>query len=122
MTRRILVIENKKQDAEVVRNLLEKEKLDFRMATTGDEGLKEILAMKPDLVIVDIDLPDMSGFDVCSRVKKDTALAGTKVVILSSRDAVDDIKKAFTAGADDYIIKLPKPEFLVRKVRYHLGV
>jgi DNA-binding response OmpR family regulator len=122
MAKRVLIVEDNSTDAAVVNNLLVQEGLDVTIAINGQEGIKKALDIKPDLIILDIILPDISGFDVCARLKAEEALRDTIIVMLTIKDSLDDIKKAFQVNADDYIVKLPDPGFLMRKVKLYLGL
>jgi len=122
MAKKVLLIEDSPLDAEIAKSLLEKEDVEVEVAISGKEGIKKAGDMKPDMILLDLILPDIDGFKVCSEIKKDPALNKTIIVILSIRDKMDDITKAFTNGADDYIIKPPVPEFLVKKVKLYLGM
>ncbi len=120
MANKVLIIESSKTDAGIIRDLLEKEDISVNVATSGEEGLKKALDTDPDLILLDLDLPGISGFDVCSRIKAEPRLSTTPVVVLSAHDDLEDITKAFSLGADDYIIKLLRPEFLVKKIKFYL--
>ena len=121
MAKKILIIEDTSVDAKMVKGILENEGFRVDVAMTGKEGLTKAREIVPDLVLLDLILPDMNGFDVCEEIKKDTILSNTIVVVLSIKDDINDITKAFHVGADDYIIKTPLPEFLARKVKLYLG-
>jgi len=122
MAKRVLLIEDNPTDAAIVKEHLIEEGIEVDVAQTGKSGLEKTRETKPDLVILDILLPDMSGFEVCSKLKKEISLKKTIIVILSVKDSIDDIKKGFAAEADDYIIKPPEPHFLVRKIKLYLGM
>ena len=122
MKKKVLLIEDSKTDASLVRDLLQKEGCDVDVARDGEGGIRKAQSMKPDMVVLDLMLPDIDGYEVCGRIKKTAALKNTIVVILSVKDDVADITKAFHAGADDYIIKPPIPDFLVRKIKLYLGM
>ena len=122
MAKKILVIEDDVLDAEVIKKAIESEgEMEVETASTGEDGLKKALEFKPDLVTLDLILPDISGFEVCRRLKSERSLAKTIVIILSVKDTLEDIKKAFHVNADDYIIKPPMPEYLVKKIKLYLG-
>jgi len=121
MAKKVLVIEDSKIDADIVKDLLEKEGIEVDVATNGEGGVKKAKEMKPDLIVLDLMLPDIDGYEVCARIKKDPVLKNTIVVILSMRGDIADITKAFHAGADDYIIKPPLPDFLTKKIMLYLG-
>ncbi|MBL7158765.1 MAG: response regulator [Candidatus Omnitrophica bacterium] len=122
MQKKVLIIEDSRIDADIVKELLESSNVITEVAQNGEDGLRAAEKTRPDLIILDLMLPGMSGFEVCEKLKKNSKTSGATVVILTVRDEVDDINKAFRAGADDYIIKPPNPEFLVRKIKLYLSV
>ena len=122
MLKKVLIIEDSPTDAAIVKELLAKENIDVQIADKGNEGLEKARKIKPDLIILDLMLPDISGFEVCSQIRKDPSLEKTMIVILSIKDDVSEITKAFREGADDYMIKPPVPDFLTRKIKLYLGI
>ncbi|MDD5556942.1 MAG: response regulator [bacterium] len=122
MARKVLIIEDSATDAAIVKDLLQKEGLKVEIAVSGKEGIEKAVASHPDLIVLDLILPDVSGFDVCARLKKEASLHDAIVVVLSVKDNINDITKAFHVGADDYIIKPPLPELLIRKIKLYLGM
>ena len=122
MSKKILLIEDSPTDAKIVKDLLGREDLEITIASSGAEGLKTAFAIKPDLILLDIMLPDMSGFDVCSKIRQAESIKKTIVVILSIKDNPADITRAFHAGADDYVVKPAVPDFLVKKLLLYIGI
>ena len=122
MTKKVLLIEDSPTDAQIVKDLLSRKDIEISIAGTGGEGLKAALELKPDLILLDIMLPDMNGFDVCSRIRQMDKIKNTIVVILSIKNNPSDITKAFHAGADDYVVKPAEPEFLVKKLLLYMGM
>ena len=120
--KKVLIIEDNTMDAVVVKKLLEKEKLEFDVAASAKEGLTKALVMKPDLIVLDLILPDYSGFKLCEQIRKEPSLSNTIIVVLSARDNLEDITRAFEVGVDDYVIKLPMPQFLLNKIKLYLGM
>ncbi|RKY41562.1 MAG: hypothetical protein DRP85_05830 [Candidatus Makaraimicrobium thalassicum] len=122
MAKKVLLIEDSPIDAAIVKELVEKEGIEVEVAMTGEEGLEKARRIKPDLILSDLVLPGIDGFEVCAQLKKEVSLSGTMVVILSVKDNPGEITKAFSVGADDYIIKAPMPEFLIKKIKLYLGM
>ena len=120
MAKKVLLVEDSPTDASIVKSLLDG--IDVEVATTGRAGIDRAKQTKPDLILLDLMLPDISGYEVCSAIRNDPALSETLVIILSIKDEVSDITAAFKAGADDYIIKPPLPEYLSRKIKLYLGI
>jgi len=121
-SKKVLVIEDSPTDAAIIRNLLERSGIGVEVAGTGEEGLKKAESIRPHLIVLDLMLPGMNGYEVCKKIRQNKALKDTLVVILSVKQDAEDINNAFKAGADDYVIKPPVPEFLVRKVKLYLGI
>ena len=80
-------------------------KLEVSEAVDGEEGIKKIKEEKPDLILLDLILPGIDGFEVLSKKKEDPALASIPVIILSNLGQKDDVEKGLKMGAVDYLIK-----------------
>ncbi len=124
LSKKILLIENNAEELETISGILEDAGFEIDVATTGREGLKKAAYVQPDLILLDMQLPDISGFELCSLIKREPRLemTDTKVIVLSDGNNLDDITTAFAAGADDYIIKLPQVVFLMKKLKAHLKI
>ena len=85
-------------------------------AHDGIEGINAILDCKPDLVVLDLALPRLSGYEVCSMVRKAVSVCKTPIVILSGQGNVEHRLEAFAVGADDYVIKPFDTDELVARV------
>ena len=103
MKRRILVVEDDSSLARVLCDNLLYEGFDVALAPDGDRALKEHHAFNPDLVILDLTLPKIDGFEVCRRLNRDQSLTG--IIILTARTQKDDKVQGLRLGADDYITK-----------------
>ncbi len=86
-------------------------------ADDGRAGLGLIRAAQPDVVLLDISMPELGGVPVCSEIKADPATADIEIVIVSARTEPDFIEASLNAGASDYVIKPFQPRDLVRRVR-----
>ena len=116
----IVVVEDEPAIAHVIRERLEREGFRVRVAAAGCEALREIEATTPDLLILDLMLPDMDGLDVLRQVRRqgDTAEArGVPVIVLTARDDDVDVVVGLELGADDYMVKPFNPRELVARVR-----
>ena len=113
----ILIIEDDQTTQHIIRHFLEKD--GFIVASAGDaeEGLQQARNKPPSLILLDLMLPGMSGFQVLSHLKQDAALAPIPVFIISSLIQEDNIMKALTSGAVDYITKPFSPLVLVAKIK-----
>lgn len=87
------------------------------MAADGEEALAQIQAERPELVLLDIMMPNMSGFDVCERVRQDSALASTCIILLTAKGQEFDRRRGLEVGADLYITKPFNPDHIVEQAR-----
>ena len=86
-------------------------------AARGDDALAEVKRSRPDLVLLDIMLPGLDGFTVCSRIRETPSLAATRVIMLTARTQNEDVVRGLTCGADDYVTKPFDREVLLARVR-----
>jgi len=105
MAKTILFIEDDKFLRELVVQKLIKEGYETSEAVDGEEGIKKIKEEKPDLVLLDLILPGIDGFEVLARMKDDPALAQIPVIILSNLGQKEDVERGLKLGAVDYLIK-----------------
>jgi two-component system alkaline phosphatase synthesis response regulator PhoP len=107
MTReRILVVEDEADLAEVLSYNLRREGYRVSSAGTGKEGLQRVRSEKPDLILLDLMLPDVDGLEVCRLVRQDPAAAATPIIMLTAKSEETDVVVGLGIGADDYV---PKP-------------
>lgn len=120
---KILIIEDDIQIQELVRYTLEEEKFAVTAAANGEQGLELAGKEKPDLILLDLGLPGIDGYDVCKLLRAQNNTAAIPIIILSARDNVADKVIGLELGADDYITKPFSPrEFLARiKARLRQG-
>ena len=112
----ILVIEDDPDIVELLRYNLERESYRVTSAVTGSEGLAELQRERPDLVILDLMLPEISGFEVCRRLRKNSETESLPVIMLTARSEEADVIAGIELGADDYIKKPFSPRELVARV------
>jgi len=118
MARTILIIEDDKFLRELVIQKLIKEGYETSEAVDGEEGIKKIKEEKPDLILLDLILPGIDGFEVLSKMREDPALAQIPVIILSNLGQKDDVEKGLKMGAIDYLIKAHfTPGEIIEKIK-----
>jgi len=122
MKKKILIIEDSPTDAAIMKDAFEAGGLETFVAITGEEGVLLAHEKKPDLIILDLILPNINGYDVCRLIRQDPELSRIIIVVVSTKNQIEDITEAIHAGANDYVIKPPRPEFLVNKVKLYLGM
>lgn len=93
---------------------------DVKTATTGEEALKTALDFQPDLILLDIMMPDMDGYEVCRRLSANSALSGTTIIMVSAKESIEDKVKGYEVGASDYISKPFTEEGLRESVSFFL--
>ncbi|APW37244.1 two-component system response regulator [Rhodoferax koreense] len=104
--KKVLIIEDHADIRKLLRMTLEFEDYDIYEATDGDTGLVMARDLRPDVMLVDVMMPGLlNGLDVCRATKRDSALRGTSVVMLTARGQSSDREAGMAAGADDYLIK-----------------
>ena len=105
MAKTILIIEDDKFLKELIARKLTEEGFGVSEAVDGEEGIKKIKEEKPDLVLLDLILPGIDGFEVLSQMRKESALSSIPVIILSNLGQKEDVEKGLKMGAVDYLIK-----------------
>lgn len=122
MPSKILVVEDDKFLRELITRKLREEDYDVSEAIDGEEGVQKFKEVKPDLVLLDLILPGIDGFDVLGKMKEDPQLAQVPVIILSNLGQRDDIEKGLQLGAVDYLVKAHfTPAEIIEKVKKVLG-
>ncbi|WP_322487816.1 response regulator [Chloroflexus sp.] len=101
----ILLIEDSPSQALQFRLMLEQAGYRVQVAGTGMEGWRAASVLKPRMILLDIDLPGLDGFQVLSRLKRDRTTKGIPVVMLTHRDQIHSVQRAIDLGADDYLYK-----------------
>jgi two-component system, cell cycle response regulator DivK len=121
MGKRILVIEDQEDNRQILRDLLTNADFEVIEAVDGETGLAAASAHPPDLVLMDIQLPGLDGYEATRRIKADAALRVIPVIAVTSYGLAGDAEKARAAGCDDYISKPYSPRQLLAKVREYLS-
>ena len=103
--RSIMIVEDDEDIAESIRYNLEREAFRVRVAVTGEDALNLILDGPPSLVLLDLNLPQMSGFEICRRLRAESATANIPILMLTARTDETDKVLGLNMGADDYITK-----------------
>ena len=114
---KIILIEDEANIANLIKFNLERRGESVVVAPDAELGLKLIQEQKPDLILLDIMLPGMNGFEACLKIKNDRVLKQIPVFMLTALTQSKDIEKSFECGADDYITK----PFLIRELWYTVG-
>jgi len=114
---KILVVEDEKPIAEIIQFNLEREGYSVIVAFNGQDALDMAIRHMPDIIILDVMLPKLDGFQVCKEIRR---TSNTPILMLTAKEAESDKVKGLTLGADDYITKPFSPRELVARVKAHL--
>lgn len=117
---KILVIEDEEDIANLVKTTLEGEGFEVMVGYSGEEGLEKIHQLPPDLVVLDLGLPGMSGYQVCQKIREDVSLAHIPIIMLTAKGSTSDKVIGLSYAPDDYITKPFQEEELVARVKTHL--
>lgn len=114
---RILVAEDERDIRELIAFTLRFAGFDVVLATNGAEAVEMAEASPPDLIILDVRMPKMSGYEACRRLKENPRTSSVPVVFLSAKGQESEIQQGLASGADEYILKPFAPDELIQQVR-----
>ncbi len=115
---KILVVEDDKFLREMITRKLDKEGYDVSQAVDGEEGLEKIREIKPDLILLDLIMPGVGGFEVLEEAKDDPEISDIPIVILSNLGQKSEVERGLDLGAEDFMIKAHfTPKEIIKKVK-----
>jgi|SRR3954454_23499115 DNA-binding response OmpR family regulator len=117
MPARVLIADDNSQNADLLGEYLEGSEFQVAVAADGEETLAQVRSFKPDVLLLDIMMPKLSGFEVCKRLKADPATRQLPVLMITALDQPSDIERAVEAGTDDFLTKPIHQRELVSRVR-----
>lgn len=120
MSKLILVVEDQEDNRRILRDLLSSADYDMVEAEDGEAALVAVKQHRPDLILMDIQLPLMDGYEATRRIKADPDLNGIPVIVVTSYALSGDEAKARAAGCDAYVTKPYSPRQLLAKIREYL--
>ncbi len=120
MSRRILVVEDHEDNRQILRDLLASAGYEMVEAVTGEEGVRMAGICRPDLILMDIQLPEIDGYEATRRIKGDPALKPIPIIAVTSYALSGDDVLAYDAGCVDYVAKPFSPRKLLAKIREFL--
>src|SRR6201988_1556396 len=121
MSKRILVVEDQPDSRQIIRDMLATTDYEITEAENGEEALPAIAKQRPDLILMDVQLPIMDGYAATRRIKADPALRAIPVIAVTSYALNGEEQTARAAGCDDYVPKPFSPRELLAKIRQHLS-
>jgi two-component system cell cycle response regulator DivK len=121
MSKRILVVEDQEDNRRIIRDLLSSVGYELVEAPDGEVGVRLAEEQRPDLILMDIQLPGLDGYEATRRIKADPELAAIPIVVVTSYALSGDEQKARAAGCDAYVAKPFSPRQLLATIREFLG-
>jgi two-component system, OmpR family, alkaline phosphatase synthesis response regulator PhoP len=117
VAKKVLLVEDEEEILQLAKLYLEKEGFRTCLARTGLDALKQVKAERPDLVILDLMLPELDGLEVCKRIRSDSQTAMLPIIMLTAKAEESDTILGLELGADDYVTKPFSPKALVARVK-----
>jgi len=114
---RILIAEDTPQAAELLEAYLGEGEFELRTAADGEQTLRQVAEWHPDLILLDIMMPRISGFEVCKRIRANPATQHISILMITALDQPSDIERAVDAGTDDFLSKPINKAELLHRVR-----
>lgn len=121
MPKKILIVDDEPSIVAPLQFLMERNGYRVVVANSGEEALEILEKYRPDLILLDVMLPGLSGFDVCRMIRENNDLADTRIVLVTALGRKVNVAKGMALGADDYIVKPFSNQELVAKVKQLLA-
>lgn len=119
---RILIVDDTVKNIQVLGTILKKEEYQINVAQNGKQALDVVSKVRPDLILLDVMMPEMDGFEACTHLKQNPETVDIPVIFLTAKIETEDIVKGFELGAVDYVTKPFNPTELLVRVRTHLSI
>ena len=120
MKKRVLVVEDQRDNRQILHDLLTNAGFDIVEAENGEEAIASAQASRPDLILMDIQLPILDGYEATRRLKADPDLKSIPIIVVTSYALSGDQEKARLAGCDDYVAKPFSPRLLLTKIKEYV--
>jgi DNA-binding response OmpR family regulator len=117
--KKVLAVDDNEINLEIIEEVLDDE-YNFKTATTGKEALKIAADFRPDIVLLDIMLPDMDGYAVCQKIRSNPALNNTRIIMVSAKAMTSERIEGYQAGANVYISKPFNENELMKNIRQQI--
>jgi DNA-binding response OmpR family regulator len=122
MAKRILIVDDEPNIVISLEFLMKREGFETEVATDGEAALEAVDRSKPDLMVLDVMLPRLDGFEVCRRLRADPSARGLKILMLTAKGRETEVARGLALGADAYVTKPFSTKDVVAQIRRLLGV
>lgn len=119
---RILIVDDSPLNTKLLKFILDEAGYETLVASNGEEGIVAVEAHRPDLLLLDVMMPDIDGFEVCRRIKKDPANENLPIIFITALDQTEDIVKGFELGGVDYVTKPFNKKVLLVRIKNHIDL
>ncbi len=117
----VLVVDDSPTEQHVLKNILEKAGFLVEVASDGEEGIQQAKRLKPKLILMDVVMPVLNGFQATRKLSEDAETAGIPVIMVTTKDQETDKRWGLRQGAEDYLVKPVSAQDLLQRVRAVLG-
>ncbi len=121
MTKKILIVDDEINIVISMEFLIKQAGYELEIARNGEEALEKVAAFEPDLILLDVMMPKINGFEVCRRVRKNPDWQGIKIIMLTAKGREVEVAKGLALGVDTYIIKPFSTKELMAEIKHILG-
>lgn len=118
---RVLVVDDQETQLVFTRMLLGEERFEFAVASNGREAVEQAKAVKPDVILLDVQMPEMDGITAARRLRGDPDTAEIPIIMVTTRSEADDMERAYLGGCSDYVIKPVHKDELLAKIHAAVG-
>jgi DNA-binding response OmpR family regulator len=119
--KKILMVDDSATILMMERMILSKLACDLITATDGEEAVAKALTERPDLILMDVVMPKMNGFDACRRIRAEESTRGTPIIMVTTRGEMANVEAGFESGCNDYVTKPIDATELLAKLRNYIG-
>ena len=121
LRKKILLVDDSNTILMMERMILTKGPYDLITANDGEEAVEKALSERPDLILMDVMMPKLNGFDACRRIRDEEAIGGTPIIMVTTRGEVQNVETGFESGCNDYVTKPINGAELMAKLKTFLG-
>lgn len=119
--KKILLVDDSNTILMIERMLLTRGPYDLVTANDGDEAVEKARTERPDLILMDVVMPRMNGFEACRRIREEETIGSTPIIMVTTRGEIENVETGFDSGCNDYVTKPINGPELIAKLQNYLG-